>query len=282
MSMGAIIEKLIGAKDVVDMTPDQKGDWYLEQAMVFERSKVQAERDSKKIAWRCFAGSMALTGLTVIVSAVLVFNNKPNPPAIMQVHDNGEVTMLKTLSDGKITYGQATDISYLRKYIAYRESYDWETIQDFYNATLLLSSTTEGNVYASFNAETNPMAPVNVLKDKFRVIANAGTISFVGDTALVSFSKKTIPLTGAPPTIEYFVATVSYKYENQPMDDKDRGINVAGWKAQTYQVTRDLTKSAAVTASIDKQEGGAHEDAFCTAPASGNGLRCGACRQRQR
>jgi type IV secretion system protein VirB8 len=254
MGMGAIMEKLIGTKEVADMTPDQKGDWYLEQAMVFERSKVQAERDSKKIAWRCFAGSMVLTGLTVIVSAVLVFNNKPNPPAIMQVHDNGEVTMLKTLSDGKITYGQATDISYLRKYIAYRESYDWETIQDFYNATLLLSSVTEGNVYASFNAETNPMAPVNVLKDKFRVIANAGTISFVGDTALVSFSKKTIPLNGAPPTIEYFVATVSYKYENQPMDDKDRGINVAGWKAQTYQVARDLTKSAAVTASVNKHE----------------------------
>ncbi len=173
----------------------------------------------------------------------------------MQVHDNGEVTMLKTLSDGKITYGQATDISYLRKYIEYRESYDWETIQDFYNATVLLSSNTEANVYSAFNAETNQSAPVNVLKDRFRVIAKAGTISFVGDTALVSFSKKTIPLNGMPPTVDYFVATISYRYENQPMDDKDRGINVAGWKAQSYQVTRDLTKSAAVTAAADKHEG---------------------------
>lgn len=253
--MGKIIERFLGKKDVADMTPDQMADWYLEQAMDFERSKTQAERDSKKIAWRCVAGSMALTGLTVIVSAVLVFNNKPNPPAIMQVHDNGEVTMLKTLSDGKITYGQATDIAYLRKYIEYRESYDWETIQDFYNATVLLSSNTEANIYASFNAETNQSAPVNVLKDRFRVIAKAGTISFVGDTALVSFSKKTIPLNGMPPTTEYFVATVSYRYENQPMDDKDRGINVAGWKAQSYQVSRDLTKSAAVTAAAAKPEG---------------------------
>ena len=253
--MGNPFEKFFQKKDVVDMTPDQKADWYLEQAMVFERSKVQAERDSKKIAWRCFAGSMALTGLTVIVSAVLVFNNKPNPPAIMQVHDNGEVTMLKTLSDGKITYGQATDIAYLRKYIEYRESYDWETIQDFYEATVLLSSTTEANIYATFNAESNQSAPVNVLKDRFRVIAKAGTISFVGNTALVSFSKKTIPLNGMPPTTEYYVATISYLYENQPMDDKDRGINVAGFKVQSYQVSRDLTKAAAVTAAA-KPEGG--------------------------
>ena len=254
--MGNPIERFLGKKEVSAMTPDQKADWYLEQAMVFERSKVQAERDSKKIAWWCFTGSMALTSLTIIVSAVLVFNNKPNPPAVMQVHDNGEVTMLKTLSDGKITYGQATDIAYLRKYIEYRESYDWETIQDFYNATVLLSSNTEANVYASFNAETNPSAPVNVLKDKFRVIAKAGTISFVGETALVSFSKKTIPLlTGMPATVDYFVATISYRYESQPMDDRDRGINVAGWKAQSYQVSRDLTKSAAVTAAADKREG---------------------------
>ncbi len=79
--MGNPIEKFMGKKDVADMTPDQLANWYLEQAMQFERSKVQAERDSKKIAWRAFAGAMALTGLTVVVSAVLVFNNKPNPPA---------------------------------------------------------------------------------------------------------------------------------------------------------------------------------------------------------
>lgn len=155
--------------------------------------------------------------------------------------------MLKTLSDGKITYGQATDISYLRKYITYRESYDWETIQDYYNATLLLSSTREGNIYASFNGD-NKMAPVNILKDKFRVIATAGTISFVGETALVSFSKKTISLAGQPPTTDYFVATVAYEYENQPMDDRDRGINVAGFKVKSYRVERDISKSTAMSA----------------------------------
>lgn len=256
--MQSTLQKLVGGKkDEADMTSDQLGTWYLKQAMDFERSKVTSMEASKNIAWRCFAGAMVLTGVTVIVSAVLVFHNKPNPPAIMQVHDNGEVTMLKTLSDGKITYGRATDISYLRKYIAYRESYDWETIQDFYNATLLLSSTTEGNIFASFNTDSNPNSPVNVLKDKYRVIANAGTISWVGDTALVSFTKKTIPLNGAPPTLAYFVATVTFKYDDQPMDDKDRGVNVAGWKAQTYQVSRDLTKNAAVATEAAKAAGSA-------------------------
>src|SRR4051812_33560886 len=104
--MNAMVEKLMGRKDESDMTTDQKGSWYLDQALKFEQSKVQSERDSKKIAWYCSGAMFALTALTVVVSAVLVHNNKPNPPAVMQVHDNGDVTMLKTLSDGKITYGK--------------------------------------------------------------------------------------------------------------------------------------------------------------------------------
>lgn len=252
---GSVMEKLSRTKaQGADMTAAQLGNWYLEQAMQFERSKTESERNSKKLAWRCFAGAMVLVGLTIVVSAVLVFVNKPNPPAIMQVHDNGDVTMLKTLSDGKIAYGKATDISYLRKYINYRESYDWETIQDYYNATLLLSNAREGNIYASFNAESNKLSPVNVLKDKYRVIATGGTVAFVGETALVSFTRKTIPLNGQSPTTDYFVATVAFEYENQPMDDRDRGINVAGFKVKSYRVDRDITRSAAV-ATADRQEG---------------------------
>lgn len=256
MGMPENLAALTRKRGVDDMTPTQKGDWYLEQAMEFERSKTQSERDSKKLAWRCFTGAMVLVGVTVITSGVLVFVNKPNPPAILQMETGGEIKMLRTLSDGKITYSQATDIAYLRKYIAYRESYDWEMIQDYYNATLLMSSAREGSIYAAFNGDSNKTSPVNVYKDKIRVIATGGTISFVGGTALVSFSKKTIPMNGQPPLpVEYFVATISYRYENQPMDDRDRSVNVAGFKVLSYQVARDITKSAAVTASPDKYEG---------------------------
>jgi type IV secretion system protein VirB8 len=231
-----------------NMRPDQLGSWYLQQAMEFERSKVEAANDSRDKAWKAVWGMMAFSAVVVVVSGVLVFNNKPNPPAVMQVHDNGDVTILKTLADAKITYGQATDESYLRKYIQYRESYDWETIQDYYNATMLLSSPREASLYEAFNSETNKAAPVNILKDNYRVIATGGTISFVGKTALVSFSKKSIPLGDklAKPITEYYVATMTYEYANPPTDDKDRSINVAGFKVTSYQVARDITKSAAV------------------------------------
>lgn len=127
--MKSTVKKIVSSKkDVADMTPDQLGDFYMKQAMEFESSKFDDMVKSKKLAWRCFTGAMVLVGVTVIVSGINAFYNKPNPPGIMQVHDNGDITWLKTLSDAKVTYGRATDVSYLRKYITCRESYDWETI----------------------------------------------------------------------------------------------------------------------------------------------------------
>lgn len=250
------IENSSATKDPSAMKPDQLGTWYLEQAMEFERSKTKAAGDSKILAWRCAIGAMVLTTVTIVCSSIVVFYNKPNPPAVLHVNDvTGDVTMLKTVSDGKLTYGQATDIKYLRDYVNYRESYDWETVQDLYNATLLLSNAREGAQYAAFNAETNKSSPVNVLKDKVRVIAKAGTISFVGKTALVSFTKKYVQLNGLPPTTEYFVATIAYEYENPAMDDKDRGINAAGFKVTSYRVDRDITKTTAVQAEVAPTQG---------------------------
>jgi type IV secretion system protein VirB8 len=232
--------------------PEQSGAaWYLEQAIGYERDKVQEARNSKTIAWCVAGGATMLALVTVVTSAIVVQDNKPNPPAVLQVdRSTGEVRALKTLADAKIEYGKATDLFNLRRYVELRESYDWETIQDTFNAVMLMSSPTEAASYKALNNEHNPLAPVNVLRDRFRVIAKAGTVTWIGKTALVSFYKKTIPLRGdREPTTMYYVATVAYGYEDFPMDDRDRGINAAGFKARSYQVTSDITKDAAAASS---------------------------------
>lgn len=237
---------MILSKEQSKKSANQMAQWYLDQAMTFEKSQTQQARESKVLAWRCFFMSMALTTITIITSAVLIFVNKPNPPVVMRVNElSGEVMMLKTLSDEKISYGEATDIAYLRRYVEYRESYDWETIQDLYNSTLLLSNKQEGRIYAEFNGVQNKLSPVNTLKDRARVLAKAGTIAFVGKTALVSFSKTLKPLNGQPSSVEYYVATIAYEYTNNSMSDQDRGINPAGFTVTSYRVDRDISKRVA-------------------------------------
>jgi type IV secretion system protein VirB8 len=225
---------------------EQAAAWYLDQAMKHERDRTADAKRHTKIAWRVAGAAMAVTVVTIVTSGIVVQNNKPNPPAVLQVAETGDVRMLKTLSDAKITYGQATDLFNLRRYVELRESYDWETIQDTFDATLAMSSPREAAIYRTQNDEHNQAAPVNVLRDKYRVIAKAGTVSWIGKTALVSFSKRVISLTSdkAPPT-KYYVATIAYGYDNVPMDDKARGYNAAGFKATSYNVASDITKDMA-------------------------------------
>lgn len=228
--------------------------WYLEQAIQYERDRVREARNSKTIAW-CVAGAaLFLTLVTVVTSGLVVHNNKPNPPAVLQLdRSTGDVRVLKTLADAKIEYGKATDLFNLRRYVELRESYDWETIQSSFDAVMLMSSPVEAASYKALNNEHNPLAPVNVLRDKVRVIAKAGTVTWIGKTALVSFYKKTISLRGdREPTTKYYVATIAYGYEDFPMDDRDRSINAAGFKARSYQVTSDITKD---TATANAAEG---------------------------
>jgi len=223
--------------------------WYLEQAIKGERDKLKAEKDSKKIAWRVAGGALVVTLVTIVSSAIVVHNNKPNPPAVLVVDKStGEIRSLKTLAEVTIPISKATDLYNLRRYVELREGYDWYTIQDTFDATLALSSPTEAASYRTLYSEQNPMSPVNVLRKNYRVIAKAGTVTWVGKTALVSFSKTTISLQngGPPPVTKYYVATIAYGYDNVPMDDSERALNAAGFKAHTYTASADITKDAAV------------------------------------
>lgn len=232
------------------MTMDQLGEWYLEQALDFEKSKREAERDSKKMAWRVATGAMVLAGVAIAAAGINMFTHKPNPPVVWMVKEKtGDIVQLRALSDGKISLPKATDLYYLKQYIKYRESYDWQTLQDFYNATIELSSAEEGKRYKDLmNPDAaNIKSPVNMYKNNYRVIATAGTISWIGDVALVSYEKKFIPLSGAEkPHMEYWQATIAREYEDAPKDDRDRGINVPGFKVTSFTPARDVTKNSAV------------------------------------
>ena len=248
--MNKILASMTGKDAAGDMTEAQRGAWYMAQALEFEKSKRDSEVKSKKLAWLVAAGALCLTGITIIVGGVLIYKyvNTPIPPVVLQVSPNGQVAELKHLIEGKITTTEANDIFNLRRYVDYRESFDWETVQDMYNTVLAMSSEGEGGQYSSFNGSGNANAPVNVLKDKFRVIAKAGTISFVGKTALVSFSKTIKPMSGEKPTTEYYVATIAYEYGNVPTTEKERGLNASGFRVTSYRADRDVTKSMAAQA----------------------------------
>ncbi|SIT50779.1 VirB8 family protein [Paraburkholderia piptadeniae] len=240
--------------------------WYLKQARNFERSKVQAAEERARIADRrsILSGGIALAA--VFGMGALGLLRRPNPPAVLRVNDvTGKVDVLPTTANGRVSFTEKTDRHDLHTYVELRESYDWETIQDAHSAVMLMSGDQEKSAYDTFIR--GPSGPLKMLKDKWHVIAKVGSITFVGSTAQVFFSRQAIPLNVAArrPDPTYWIATVAFARVNVPEKQDEQDIDPDGFRCTSYTVTRDWTRAPA-DATPDGGASGA-----ATAPPAGGG-----------
>ncbi|SMG61562.1 virB8 family protein [Paraburkholderia susongensis] len=221
------------------------GKWYLKQARELERTKQESIESRAKVAKiaMCWMGGIA--GVAVIGTTCLALLKVPNPPAVLRVDSStGKIDVLPTTSKGTVTFGEKEDRAALRRYVELREGYDWETINDMHFAVGVMSDSQEADQYDRFIR--GPGSPLTMLKDKARVIAKVGAITFVGKTAQVFFSKEYVPLN---PSIArqttYWVATIAYQRDNLPEKAEVQDINPGGFKVTSYTVARDWSRAPA-------------------------------------
>lgn len=158
---------------------------------------------------------------------------------VVRVDNNTGVTdIVTTLQHPEETYGEVIDKYWLAQYIRYREGYDWQTIQDSYDATMLLSAAP---IQAEFSRlyKDNPQAPYKILKDQFKVVAKVKAISFVGNMVQVRFDKQMVPVAGdlnKTFPVQQLIATMVFEYSNQPQNEKDRLVNPLVFQVTSYRV----------------------------------------------
>ncbi|MCP1175674.1 type IV secretion system protein [Ralstonia chuxiongensis] len=229
------------------------GKWYLEQTKQLAKSRVESRDRITDVAVGAVKWMGAITIVAVAGMATVVVVKRPNPPPVLRVDNaTGKVDVLPTAADGKVSFTEKEDRADLRKYVERREGYDWETIQDMHDAVKAMSSEQEGELYDNFIRGDH--SPLKVLKADARVIPKVGAISFVGSTAQVMFSRKYVPLNAAiKPETTYWVATITYRHDNIPEKRELQDINPTGWKATSYTVTRDWSRSGEDTGT---QQGG--------------------------
>jgi type IV secretion system protein VirB8 len=231
--------------------------WYLKQAQAFEKSKVEAAEEKARIADRrsVLMGVVALAAVSGMGALGLL--KRPNPPAVLRVNDTtGKVDVLPTTANGHVTFSQKTDRRDLHTYVELRESYDWETISDTHAAVMFMSDDHEKEAYDGL--VRGPVGPLKLLKDQARVIARVGSITFVGATAQVFFSRQLVPLNPAAkrPDPTYWIATVAFERVNVPEKQDQQDINADGFRCTSYEVTRDWSRAPA-DASSPAATGGA-------------------------
>jgi len=220
--------------------------WYLKQAQAFEKSKVEAAQEKARIADRrsVLSGVVALAAVSGMGALGLL--KRPNPPAVLRVNDTtGKVDVLPTTANGHVTFSEKTDRADLHRYVELRENYDWETISDTHAAVMFMSDDHEKEAYDGL--VRGPAGPLKLLKDQARVIAHVGSITFVGSTAQVFFSRQLLWLNAAVkrPDPTYWIATVAFTRVDVPEKKDQQDLNPDGFRCTSYGVTRDWTRAPA-------------------------------------
>ena len=230
--------------------------WYLTQAQAFEKSKVDAAEEKARTADRRSVLSAVVALAAVSGMGALGLLKRPNPPAVLRVDSStGKVDVLPTAANGHVTFSEKTDRHDLHIYVELRESYDWETISDTHAAVMFMSDDHEKEAYDVL--VRGPAGPLKLLKDQARVVARVGSITFVGSTAQVFFSRQLIPLNQAAkrPDPTYWIATVALERVEVPEKKDQQDIDPDGFRCTSYEVTRDWSRAPADASSPAATEG---------------------------
>ena len=211
---------------------------FIQSAKAFEKSEIERVKRTSKIAWKIAGFCLLLTGVSVGAVAFLTPLKTVEPFVIRVDNNTGATDVVTMLKSKEQTYGEVMDKYWLTQYIRYRESYDWQTIQDSYNATMLLSAQPIQTEFSKLYGD-NPNAVHKVLKDNYKIMAKVKAVSFVGNMAQIRFDKITVPMGGdiskqVPP--QSLIATVGFEYVNAPQKEEDRSVNPFGFQITSYRV----------------------------------------------
>ena len=187
--------------------------------------------------------------LTGVEGLALVFLTplKTVEPYVLQVDNkSGITTVLKPLRENQenvLTEEEAVTKSFIVKYVIARETYDPQDLNRNYDLVRLMSSGEEAGKFNESVANGNPQSPVERYKTNTARTVKISSVSFLDQkkkTAQVRFM--TTEVTRNETKEDYWVAILTFRYINAPMDENDRLNNPLGFQVISYRVDQEIVK----------------------------------------
>lgn len=208
---------------------------YLSETRGLERDFLKELVRSKKRAW-IVTYLMFVLAVLSIGAGIAGLSQETPPPLILRVDNaTGAVDMLTTMREHEASYGDIVDDYWVNRYVISRENYDYNAIQQNYDAVALLSAPNiQKEYYARFQG---PQALDKTLSNRGRIIVHVKSIQLSGKgQATVRFTTQLVYQDRQPEPAENKIATIAYTYLNSPMNLTDRRINPLGFQVTSYQV----------------------------------------------
>ncbi len=213
-------------------------------AIDFEVDRGVLLAKSEKRAWNVAKGACLLAVLAITAVALLTPLKSVTPYLVKTNEQTGYTEILTIVDNSTIPKDVALDKYWISNYIRFREHYDWYTLQQDYDNTLLFSSAAVGKQYA---AQFQGNQALDVIWGK-NITANIDILNIIPDLAngiaTVRFSKTINHVESkdkAKPMI--WVATLAYKYEPEaPLNMQTRLKNPLGFNVTSYRVDAELVQ----------------------------------------
>ncbi len=194
----------------------------------------------------CLIALIALTLASLEVLALIFLTPfKTVEPYVIQVDQkSGMTTVLKPLRDGQeksLTEEEALTKSFIVKYILARETYDPQDINQNYDLVRLMSASSEAQKFDAQVTNGNPQSPVERYKTTTTRTVKISSVSFLDQkkkTAQIRFVSTESTHNQTKP--EYWVAILTFRYVNAPMDESDRLNNPLGFQVLSYRVDQEI------------------------------------------
>lgn len=204
----------------------------------FESDRIMFHKTLAKLS--IIFGFLGISiGLVSVIAISFLTPLKTVEPFAIRVDNNtGYTDIVKPLKNAQeTTYGEELDKYWLARYVAERESYDWQLAQTSYDTVKLMSTPNLFNEY--HNYITSPVSPVNLFTQYKKIKVQILSVSFIRSVGQIRFSKTIVDQNGEAdlniPTT-YWLATASYDYKHKIAHEQDRRINPLGFQVTSYRI----------------------------------------------
>ena len=207
---------------------------YLEESRGLERDILAELVRSRRLAWRVAGLACGTLGLVLVGFLVLLPLKKVEPFVVRVDSATGGVDIVSMLTEAPASYGEVVNKYWLNRYVLSRESYDYQTIQETYDTTVLLSAASVQREFHSLFE--GPQGRDKVLGDRVKYVVRVLSITPAKDTAVVRFVR--IRRTNDPNQgqEEHLVATLGFQFVAAPLKETDRLVNPLGFQVTSYRV----------------------------------------------
>ena len=213
-----------------------------DNALDFETSRSYLINKSNKRAWLVAIISLFVTVLLVIAIVVMLPLKRVDVVAV-KVDKNGFVEIVTNLQEEVMKTDEAIDKHFIARYVKTREQYYYNTLNQDYERTQMLSSKLVSDNYIKFMT-ADKTGKYETLKNKFEIEAEILSIvlndSNGTKTSTIRVQTKEKDLTTSNVQENIKVITLTYDYLPMKQNSKSRLENPLGFVINSYRIDEEI------------------------------------------